>query len=195
MRVFDFDNTIYDGESSIDFFKFVLKKYPFVIFRYVPKFLQGVKEYKSGKMTVQDAIRKYSDILADALKRMPNINKDITDFWDKNEHKIKQFYKDIYNEEDIILSASPESSLNEIGKRLGIKHIIGSQIDIETGKIQSFCFKEYKIKRFKEIYGDCTIDEFYTDSMNDKPFMDISNTVYFVTGDKIEKIKENGEYK
>ena len=47
---------------------------------------------------------------------------------------------------------------------------------------------------FKDIYGDVEIDEFYTDSINDKPFMDIARDVYFVTGDRIEKLKYNGVY-
>lgn len=35
MRVFDFDNTIYDGESVIDFYLFSLRRNPKVA-RYVP---------------------------------------------------------------------------------------------------------------------------------------------------------------
>ena len=33
MRVFDFDNTIYDGESGLDIFLFYLKKEPKLIAR------------------------------------------------------------------------------------------------------------------------------------------------------------------
>lgn len=84
--------------------------------------------------------------------------------------------------------------LSEICKRLGIKNIIGSGFDLRTGEVSELCFRDNKIKMFKDVYGDIAIDEFYTDSMNDKPFMDISNDVYYVTGDNIEKIKENGVY-
>ena len=38
MNVFDFDNTIYDGESAIDFFLYYLKKDPKLI-RYLPSII------------------------------------------------------------------------------------------------------------------------------------------------------------
>ena len=41
MRVFDFDNTIYDGESPFDMFFYYLKKDFKGVFKFVPKFIQG----------------------------------------------------------------------------------------------------------------------------------------------------------
>ena len=45
MRVFDFDNTIYDGESVIDFYLFSLRRNPKVA-RYVPVVLYHLLRYK-----------------------------------------------------------------------------------------------------------------------------------------------------
>lgn len=47
MRVFDFDNTIYDGESVIDFYLFSLRRNPKVA-RYVPVVLYHLLRYKLG---------------------------------------------------------------------------------------------------------------------------------------------------
>ena len=51
-------------------------------------------------------------------------------------------------------------------------------------------------KRFYEIlsdffeeYPDTEIENFYTDSLNDQPLIDISKNAYLVKGDKITKIK------
>ncbi len=194
MRVFDFDNTIYKGESAVDFFLFYLKKYPFQVVKYVPPFVSGVAKYKCGKLGIEDVMREYGAIFRECCMKFGNIPEAIKEFWDLHERKIKPFYREIQRDEDVILSASPEIVLNEICSRIGIKNIIGSELDIEMGEIHSMCYKENKIKRFREIFGDIKIDEFYTDSYNDKPFMDISDTVYFVKGSKITKIKENGEY-
>ena len=46
MRVFDFDNTIYDGESVIDFYLFSLRRNPKVA-RYVPVVLYHLLRYCS----------------------------------------------------------------------------------------------------------------------------------------------------
>lgn len=53
MRVFDFDNTIYDGESVIDFYLFSLRRNPKVA-RYVPVVLYHLLRYKLGRTTMAD---------------------------------------------------------------------------------------------------------------------------------------------
>lgn len=194
MTVFDFDNTIYDGESGLDFFLYYLKKYPKEVVKYTPKFAQGVIQYKTAKLNIDDVINKYGFILKECCEKFDNIEEEINIFWDKHENKIKDFYKKIQEDDDVILSACPVTLLGEICRRTGIEHYIGSEIDIETGEIKKICYRDNKIKMFKEVYGDVEIDEFYTDSVNDKPFMDISKNVYFVTGDRIEKIKSDGIY-
>ena len=47
---------------------------------------------------------------------------------------------------------------------------------------------DVKVRRFKEEYGD-RIDDFYTDSMNDAPLMDLAQRVYMVKGDNIKQYK------
>ena len=62
-------------------------------------------------------------------------------------------------------------------------------IDKKTGKFKRLCFLENKVKIFNELYPNAHIDNFYTDSMNDKAMMDIADHVYLVNGNKIEQIK------
>lgn len=194
MRVFDFDNTIYDGESGIDFFIYYVKHFPLQVMKYVPAFTRCVMKYKAGKLAIEDVFTDYSYILKECCEKFEDPEEEIKIFWDCNQKKIKKWIADMLGEDDVILSASPEPLLLEICNRLNIKNVIGSVVDIKSGEISELCFRDNKIKRFKDVYGDTVIDEFYTDSMNDKPFMDISKDVYYVTGDKIEKIKENGVY-
>ena len=63
---------------------------------------------------------------------------------------------------------------------------------MKTGEIGRVCYREAKIAAYREQYGDKEIDEFYTDSMNDRAMMEIAKDVYYVTGDRIEKIKADG---
>lgn len=194
MRVFDFDNTIYDGESGIDFFFYYFKNFPLQVAKYVPSFTKCVAKYKAGKLNIDDVLRDYSYIFKECCEKFDDVDKEIKKFWDIHEKKVKTWITDMMREDDLVLSASPEPLLMEICNRLGLKNVIGSDVDIKTGTISQLCFRDNKIKMFKQAYPDVVIDEFYTDSMNDKPFMDISRDVYYVTGDKIEKIKENGTY-
>ena len=44
MNVYDFDNTIYDGESFIDLFIFLFKKDPSLV-KYIPDVINGLYNY------------------------------------------------------------------------------------------------------------------------------------------------------
>lgn len=45
MNVYDFDGTIYNGDSSVDIYFFLLKRYPKLI-AYFPKQILGIVKYK-----------------------------------------------------------------------------------------------------------------------------------------------------
>ena len=91
MRVFDFDNTIYDGESVIDFYLFSLRRNPKVA-RYVPVVLYHLLRYKLGRTTMADleqAGRKYA---AQYLSSFDDPEGLVRDFWDGHIRKIKAWY-------------------------------------------------------------------------------------------------------
>ena len=194
MRVFDFDNTIYDGESAFDMFFYYLKKDFRGVFKFVPKFIEGFIKYKRHIITIDEVKSDYALFIKEYFKRIDNIEEDFERFWDIHEKNIKPFYAEIQKEDDVILSASPYCLLSVMTKRLGIKNVISSELDAVTGEIGEICYHDNKVKMFKAVYGDAEIDEFYTDSISDKPIMDISKTVFLVDGKKITKIKENGIY-
>lgn len=188
MNVFDFDNTIYDGESAIDFFKFYLKRDPSLI-KYAPSLMLAIIKYKAGKISIEEALNKYGSKVTDYYVKNGGIGSDAEIFWDEHQKNIKPLYNELRSDDDLVISCSPEFSLSVICRRLGIKAYIGTALDEQTGVITRLCFRENKVKAFREIYGDTEIENFYTDSMNDKPLMDISKNVYLVSGTKIKKIK------
>ncbi|MBE6748928.1 MAG: hypothetical protein E7557_06835 [Ruminococcaceae bacterium] len=188
MNVYDFDNTIYDGESAFDFFKFFLKKDKKLI-RFLPAVVTAFTKYKFGALSIEEAINKYGQRAVDYYVENPQFHGCIPEFWDKYQKNIKPFYEAVRKDDDLILSCSPEISLEEICKRLNIKNYIGTLINEEEAKIERLCLRENKVKAFFEKYPDAQIDDLYTDSFNDKPLMDISKNVYLVKGNKIKKIK------
>lgn len=189
MNVYDFDDTIYDGESGLDMFFYFLKKDASLL-KIIPKVFKAFTEYKNGNVTIEQAIEKYIPMIEDYLGKNPGLFSDTADFWDKHMKNIKSFYADIQKPDDLIITASPEDSMKEICARIGIKNYIGTKIDAETGKITRLCMRENKVKAFFDEFPDGKIDTFYTDSLeNDKSLIDIAESAYVVKGDKLIKIK------
>ena len=51
MNVYDFDNTIYDGESALDFFFDYVKVNPALV-KMIPKVLRALALYAGGRVTI-----------------------------------------------------------------------------------------------------------------------------------------------
>ena len=70
MNVFDFDNTISDGESVIDFFLYYCKKDKSLL-RYIPSVFTALFKYKRGQVTIEQALSKYGEAVADYYRKHP----------------------------------------------------------------------------------------------------------------------------
>ncbi len=193
VNVFDFDNTIYDGETLVDFILYFVRHDP-KIWRYVPKLI--VIAIKDGMhlFTVDEAIKAYASFLEGYYVKLGDLTEQTVKFWDKNEKKIKPLYAKYRGENDIIVSGTTDFILDEIMKRMGIKNYIGSKIDNKTGKFTQLCFLENKVKIFREQFPGAHIVNFYTDSMNDRAMMDIADNVFLVKGEKVTQIRRDGTY-
>lgn len=189
MNVYDFDNTIYRGESVLDLFFFYVKKTPRLL-RFMPKVFYALFRYKQGKMTVETALERYAGFVEDYFRSIKDPAADAKEFWDGHMHKIKSFYKELQREDDVIVTASPEMNMREICARLGVQHCVGSLIDEETGKVTRLCMRSHKIPAFLAAFPDAHVENFYTDSpKNDAPLIDLADHAFVVKGDKITQIK------
>ena len=181
--IFDFDKTIVPFDSGSLFWMYCLLHnpwivicVPYILVMEIP-FLLGFKDLTYAK--------KYLFCYV----RMINLEKNVKKFWDKHEKQIKPFYREIQKEDDLIITASPKFQMDEICKRLGIKHYLASEFDLRTGEFGRPCFRERKIEFFRESYPDGVIDDFYTDSLNDEFLFPYAKRVFFVKGNKIKRIK------
>ncbi len=188
MKVFDFDNTLYQGESVFDFAMFILRKKKAFLF-YLPDFMKLLILYKMRRMDIASftkALEKYSQTF---LKYREEILSYADDFWQKNLHKIDQQMIEKVGKNDVIVTASPTFLLNYIKNVIPTKHILGTKVDLEEGKILFLNFQENKVKYFKEEYGEAKIHQFYTDSLNDQAMMEISEQVFLVKKGICKQIK------
>ena len=179
LRVFDFDNTIYDGNATMDFFRYSLKKHkirciflPIVLIYYIL--------FRLNKVRIERAIEVAFKYLVNKRK----FNRDIDDFWDLNMNKIKDFYKKIHSNDDLILSASLNIILRPFVDRFGV-NLIASRFDIENGTfIGNICIGIEKRNRLY-IAGIYEVGEFYTDNYTDVSIMQMADVAYLVLGNDI----------
>lgn len=181
MNVYDFDKTIYKGDSTLDFYLFCLKKQPTLILLFPIQILSFVLY----KLRIYSKL-KFKEEFYIFLRYLRNKEQKLDEFWEINELKIKAWYLKQQKIDDIIISASPEFLLKPICERLGNINLIASVVDIETGRcLSENCYGEEKTRRYCEKYGDTAIDRFYSDSITDTPLAKMANESYGVKGDLI----------
>lgn len=185
MNVYDFDGTIYDGDSSIDFYLFCIKRKPSILFKSIIKQLSGVISYTLKQITKE----KYKEKYFSFLKYVSANDQFLNDFWSTNIKKIKEWYLNQKAPCDVIISASPEFLLRPICNRLGVS-LIASKVDPSTGQLAGKnCHGQEKVKRFRELYPNETIEKFYTDSKSDYPFAALAKKAYLVKKSSIKIIQ------
>lgn len=187
VNVYDFDKTIYDGDSTLDFYLFCLKK-NIKIIKLLPKqlfyiFLYLIKIKNKNEM---------KEIFFSFLKYIDDIDKYLIDFWKLNYKKIKKWYLIKDHNNDIIISASPEFLLEIPVKKLKVKRLIATLVDKKSGKfLSNNCYGEEKVKRLNKEYSDIIVAKMYTDSLSDKPLLDLSLQGYIVSKNIIKQYEKD----
>lgn len=181
VKIYDFDGTIYDGDSSVDFYTFCLKK-KISMCKHFPKMIWYLILYTLSIKTKTEM----KEVFFSFLKDFNNMEDLIEEFWNKNNVKIKKWYLEKKHNNDIIISASPEFLLKYICNKLKVKNLIASDVDIKTGKFNlKNCYGDEKVKRLFDKYKDIEIEEMYTDSESDLPLLKLSKKGYIVNKERI----------
>ena len=168
MNVYDFDKTIYDGDASLDFWKYKVRKEPLLL-GYLPYQVFSAFLFKAKIFIFLRSTRTL----------------DLGDFWDHHQSKIKPWYLKQKQPDDLIISASPEFILKEMIDRLQIS-LIGTKMNPKTGKITGEnCRGEEKVLRFKKQYQDASINQFYSDSQSDTPLKLLAKESFLVKKDQL----------
>ncbi len=189
MNVYDFDNTIYEGDSTIDFFKYCIKKKPSLII-YFPR------QVFYGALYILKIVEKekFKEQFYSYFNGIDFIDEFASGFWNANQKKIKKWYFDKHKASDVIVSASPEFLLQGICKRLDVR-LIASKVNKLNGKLESpNCYGEEKVRRFRQVFDETSvIDDFYSDSESDYPMANISKRAFLVNGEKITEWRRDSK--
>ena len=183
MNVYDFDKTIYDGDSTADFYLFSLGRHKKILTLAPSLFGAFVRFYvfkKGSKTAFKEKMYRFL--------RYCDTEQDVEAFWDAHIGKIKPFYLAQQKADDVIISASPLFLLRPACDRLGIGSLMASNVDPHTGKYDGVnCHGKEKVRRFREVYGDSGIEAFYSDSYSDTPLAELAQKAFLVKGEKLSE--------
>ena len=127
--MYDFDDTIYNGDSTIDFIKYCYK-HKYIKFRDIIKIIGAFIKYFFGIID----ITQFKEVLFSFLNNVNDGERVVSEFWDEHYKNIKKFYLDKNHDNDIINSASPYFLLKPVCDKLGVKDLIASDVNIKNGK-------------------------------------------------------------
>ena len=175
-NAYDFDKTIYLGDSTVDFFFYCLKRYPLIILT-IPNTLFFYVLYVLGICTKT----RFKENMFKFLKHVSFIDQEIENFWGIKRNKIASFYIKNKKNEDIIISASPEFLLRPICALLEVENLIASRVNKKTGEYTGDnCFGQEKVSRLILHFPDAKIQAFYSDSLSDAPMASLAQQAFLV---------------
>lgn len=183
MNVYDFDNTILKGDSTARFFAYCLL--------HRPKMWLDVPAQAVNGLLFALKLRKkqaFKQRMLHFLTLIGDVDVAVEEFWQKNFCRIKPWYSEKQRPDDVVISASPEFLIRPACDRLGIQCVMGSPVDRHTGRFFGpNCHGEEKVRRFREVYSDAEIEEFFSDSYSDAPLAALAKRAWLVKGSELKK--------
>ena len=186
--VYDFDGTIYDGDSTFDFVLFCLRRHPGVALS-LPALTLAAAKLAVKKI----GLTEFKSVLFGLMSRRFSLTEEAKLFWQDEKTKAKLgawFYDRPRDLPIVIASASPEFELRYAADILGVKNLIGTRCDNATGQlIGKNCKGAEKIERIRAYMGEYTVRAMYTDDTKaDGPLLEIAEEKYKLTHGKLERI-------
>ena len=174
MNVYDFDGTLYRGDSTADFLRWCVRRYPraaATLPRSAAAAAACLGLHAIDKTQFKRALYRF-------LRNVPDIDREIDRFWAAHEDRIAGPCEP--NPGDLVISASPEFLLEGPCRRRSLT-LIASQVDPHTGRVLSpNCSGPEKVLRYRARFADTPINTFYSDSKKDAPLATLANSAFLV---------------
>lgn len=177
MNVYDFDHTIYPGDSTLDFWRFCFRRRPTALCALPGAVVSGAL-FKAGLRTREQFKARFYRF----LRHVPHAEREVSAFWADNLSRIYPWYLARKREDDIIISASPEFLILPACRLLGVR-AIASPVSLETGDLLGpNCRGAEKTVRLDREYPGALVEEFYSDSPSDLPLARRARQAFLVKG-------------
>ena len=204
LAIFDIDYTITRKETLMEFFKYIVSK-DIKNIKFLPRALYsglmyGVKVYDEKR--VKECFLKFIENIDEA-----ELSKLTKSFYDERISKI--LYKDAVNMIKklknegymvVLISASPEFYVKEFYAIKEVDLIIGTKFTFDSGKFirkmdGNNCKGEEKVKRLNDVLKEKNIkvdfknSYMFSDSLSDKPLLDLVGKPYLINYKKKHEIE------
>lgn len=173
MNVYDFDKTIYPGDSTAEFYLWCLRRYP-ACRRTLGAtawafFCMGTR--LKGKTASKEIFYRF-------LRHVPADAPEL--FWQERIGRIRPWFHGQRQAADLVISASPEFLLAPAARMLEFS-LIASPVEQSTGHYTGEnCHGAEKVRRYREAYGDAPVDGFWSDSRSDAPMAALAAHAHLV---------------
>ena len=186
VNLYDFDYTIYDGDCSLDFYRFCLRQKPLLL-AYLP---YQILHFALYAMKLQSRTSFKSKFFV-FLCGVDDVAGSVEQFWNCHYVKIKKWYLVRDHASDVIISASPDFLLRTAFSKLKAHTLIATDMSPRTGLITGMnCRGDEKVKRFKKELGSSDVAEAYSDHRSDMPMLSLAKKSFFVIGENIFSIQD-----
>ncbi len=187
MNIYDFDNTIYNGDTNVDLILYSFFRHPIIVLKSLFSVIVCYIKYKSKKISFEEV----KEHMLSFLFKIKDLDSYLDKFVDKKIHNIKSWYRENHKDDDVVISASYNIWIEKFCKKLNIKNIIATTTN-EKGKILGKnCSGEEKVKRLMEEFPDIKVNNAYSDSLDDVPMLKLANKSYLVKKNKLVEFKSN----
>ena len=181
MNIYDFDGTIYNGDSCRDIVKYGLKRHPFITLKALKAAKKLNREYEKGLVSFENV----KETMLSFIFKIPNYPKFINKFVDSHMKKIKPFYNSRKTPNDVIATASYELWISLFARNLGIKYVVATRTDSDGHILGKNCKGVEKVNRIRQIFPEVPIACTYSDSSVDIPLLEMGNVAYVVEGNRL----------
>ena len=117
MKVFDFDNTLYRGESAADLFFFMIKRNR-KLKKHLPVILINLVKYKLCLVDKDKLESAINGLMKAIIRSREELLAVTADFWRENSHKLNPGILRYMAPEDAVITASPRFLIEGIRDRL-----------------------------------------------------------------------------
>lgn len=158
--VYDFDKTVFPWDSGSLFWGYCIVHHPQTLIL-APYQVYGLLKYAVGKIDLAE-MKNYVFSFVELIP----VDKAVKKFWDKYEKYVYPWaWKEKRERFSVIVSASPDFLMDEIGKRLGFDAVISTRHDARGRVVGLNCHDKEKVRRFRESFPDARVINVYSDSM------------------------------